>query len=194
MQADYDWIIIGSGFGGSVSALRLAEKGYRVLVLEKGRRFGRQDFAKNNTELKRWLWAPELGAQRHLPDELLRARHHPARRGRRRRLARVREHAPEAEAGVLRSAASWAQLGDWERELSPHYETALRMLGATHVPWRDARRSGAQADRERARPCGALSPDRRRRVLRQARRGGGRPVLRRRGATIASAAPTAARA
>ena len=44
----YDWIVIGSGFGGSVSALRLAEKGYRVLVIEKGRRFALQDFAKTN--------------------------------------------------------------------------------------------------------------------------------------------------
>ena len=54
-------IIIGSGFGGSVAALRLAEKGYRVLVLEKGRRFSREDFPKNNWDLKRWMWNPRLG-------------------------------------------------------------------------------------------------------------------------------------
>ena len=57
---DCDFLIVGSGFGGSVSALRLAEKGYRVLVVEKGRRFDKGDFATSNRDLKRWLWMPEL--------------------------------------------------------------------------------------------------------------------------------------
>ena len=57
----YDWIIIGSGFGGSVSAHRLTQKGYRVLVIEKGRRFGAEDFPKSNWNLKRWMWSPKLG-------------------------------------------------------------------------------------------------------------------------------------
>jgi len=57
---DYDYVIIGSGFGGSVSALRLAEKGYRVLVLEKGKRLGAKDFPKRNWNLKKWLWLPAL--------------------------------------------------------------------------------------------------------------------------------------
>ena len=61
MQFDYDYIIIGSGFGGSVSALRLSQKGYRVLVLEKGKWWRAEDFAKNNWQLRRWLWAPRLG-------------------------------------------------------------------------------------------------------------------------------------
>ena len=55
---DYDYIIVGSGFGGSVAALRLAEKGYRVLVIEKGRRLGAQDFPRTNWNLKRWFWLP----------------------------------------------------------------------------------------------------------------------------------------
>ncbi|MCK5653038.1 MAG: GMC family oxidoreductase, partial [Gemmatimonadetes bacterium] len=55
MQTHWDWIIVGSGFGGSVSALRLAEKGYSVLVLEKGRRFAPQDFPQTNWNLRRWL-------------------------------------------------------------------------------------------------------------------------------------------
>lgn len=52
MKSDFDFVIIGSGFGGSVSALRLAEKGWRVLVIEKGRRFETKDFAKNNWDLR----------------------------------------------------------------------------------------------------------------------------------------------
>ena len=55
---DYDYIIIGSGFGGSVSALRLTEKGYKVLVLEKGKRLGADDFPRTNWNLKKWLWLP----------------------------------------------------------------------------------------------------------------------------------------
>ncbi|RUA24018.1 MAG: GMC family oxidoreductase, partial [Bacteroidetes bacterium] len=61
MQQDYDYIIIGSGFGGSVSALRLSEKGYKVLVIEKGKWYHADDFPKTNWNLKRWLWMPHLG-------------------------------------------------------------------------------------------------------------------------------------
>ena len=57
----YDWIIVGSGFGGAVAALRLAERGARVLVLEKGKRYRPHDFAETNWELGRWLWEPALG-------------------------------------------------------------------------------------------------------------------------------------
>ena len=57
----HDFIIIGSGFGGSVSALRLVEKGYSVLLIEKGKRFGPDDFPKTNWDLRRWMWLPELG-------------------------------------------------------------------------------------------------------------------------------------
>ena len=57
---NYDYVIIGSGFGGSVSALRLAEKGYKVLVIEKGKWYHSNDFPKTNWNLKKWLWAPKL--------------------------------------------------------------------------------------------------------------------------------------
>ena len=58
---DYDWLVVGSGFGGSVSALRLAERGYRVGVLECGRRYRDEDFAKTTWELARYYWMPKLG-------------------------------------------------------------------------------------------------------------------------------------
>ena len=61
MEPDYDVLIIGSGFGGSVSALRLTEKGYRVGVLEAGRRFADEEFAKTSWNLRKFLWAPQLG-------------------------------------------------------------------------------------------------------------------------------------
>ena len=61
MKPDYDVLIIGSGFGGSVCALRLTEKGYRVGVLEAGRRFSDEEFAKPSWHLRKFLWAPKLG-------------------------------------------------------------------------------------------------------------------------------------
>ena len=62
MKPDYDVLIIGSGFGGSASALRLTEKGYRVGVLEAGRRFSDEEFAKTSWNLRKFLWAPSSAA------------------------------------------------------------------------------------------------------------------------------------
>src|SRR5512136_1766575 len=56
----YDWIVIGSGFGGSVAAMRLSEKGYRVAVLERGRRFADNDYPRTNWQVWNWLWVPKL--------------------------------------------------------------------------------------------------------------------------------------
>lgn len=58
---DADFAVIGSGFGGSVSALRLAEKGYTVTVLEKGKRYRTEDFPKTNWHLRKYLWMPRIG-------------------------------------------------------------------------------------------------------------------------------------
>lgn len=130
---DCDWLIIGSGFGGSVSALRLTEKGYRVVVLEKGRRLRGPDFPKTNWDLKRWLWMPQLGWRglfkmtffRHVTvlsgvgvggGSLVYANTLPI---------------PKDD---FFQASSWGHLAGWKEELAPHYATARKMLGATVNP------------------------------------------------------------
>jgi cholesterol oxidase len=131
---DYDWVIVGSGFGGSVAALRLAEKGYRVAVLERGRRFRDEDFAETTWNLRDWLWAPVLGLRGIF------------------RLTPFKDVFVASGSGVgggslvyantLYRAApgfyrnpQWAGLADWADELAPHYEVAERMLGVRQVPF-----------------------------------------------------------
>lgn len=129
----YDWIVVGSGFGGSVSAYRLAKKGYSVLVIEKGRRFSLEDFPKTNWDLKRWLWNPALGFKGFFQMTFLRHL--------------TVFHGVGVGGGSLAyantlptpttdffAAKSWRHLADWQSELAPHYETAKRMLGATTNP------------------------------------------------------------
>lgn len=130
---DCDWLIIGSGFGGSVSALRLTEKGYRVVMLEKGQRLRSSDFPKTNWNLKRWLWMPQVGWRglfkmtffRHVTvlsgvgvggGSLVYANTLPV---------------PKDD---FFQASSWGHLASWKQELSGHYQTARRMLGATANP------------------------------------------------------------
>ncbi|MFD7292806.1 GMC family oxidoreductase N-terminal domain-containing protein [Streptomyces sp. NPDC059897] len=130
---DYDVVIIGSGFGGSVSALRLAEKGYKVGVLEAGRRFTPQTLPKNSWDLKNYLWAPKLGMygiQRiHL-------------------LGNVMVLAGAGVGGGSLNYANtlyvppkqffddpqWAHITDWQDELKPYYDQAQRMLGVRINP------------------------------------------------------------
>ncbi|MGO4600997.1 GMC oxidoreductase [Terrabacter sp. 2YAF2] len=133
MEFDHDVVVIGSGFGGSVAALRLAEKGYRVHVYEAGRRFEDEDFARTSWDVRRYLWAPKLGlfgVQRihRLPDCLVLA-------------------GAGVGGGSLNYAntlyvpptpffrdGQWAHITDWQAELAPHYATAQRMLGVTVNP------------------------------------------------------------
>jgi cholesterol oxidase len=132
-MADTSVIIIGSGFGGSVSALRLAEKGYDVTVLEAGRRFADSDFPKTSWRLRKFLWAPKLGLTGL------------------QRIHVLRDVVVLAGAGVgggsLNYAntlyvpgstffgdARWSHITDWAAELAPHYDQAARMLGLANNP------------------------------------------------------------
>ncbi|MET8635012.1 GMC family oxidoreductase [Streptomyces sp. NPDC004680] len=130
---DYDVIVVGSGFGGSVTALRLTEKGYRVGVLEAGRRFTRESLPKNSWDLRNYLWAPALGMygiQRiHL-------------------LGNVMVLAGAGVGGGSLNYANtlyvppkaffddpqWKGITDWQEELKPYYDQARRMLGVRLNP------------------------------------------------------------
>jgi cholesterol oxidase len=130
---DYDVIVVGSGFGGSVTALRLTEKGYRVGVLEAGRRFTRTTLPKNSWDIKNYLWAPQLGCygiQRiHL-------------------LGNVMVLAGAGVGGGSLNYANtlyvppkpffddpqWRDITDWQDELKPYYDQAQRMLGVRLNP------------------------------------------------------------
>ncbi|QNS06182.1 GMC family oxidoreductase [Streptomyces xanthii] len=130
---DYDVVVVGSGFGGSVSALRLTEKGYRVAVLEAGRRHTRDTLPRTSLSLRDYLWAPRLGMygiQRiHLMKNVM----------------------VLAGAGVGGGSLNyantlyvppapffrdrqWADITDWQRELAPYYDQARRMLGVRTNP------------------------------------------------------------
>ncbi|GAA1160297.1 cholesterol oxidase [Kitasatospora gansuensis] len=130
---DYDVVVVGSGFGGSVAALRLTEKGYRVAVLEAGRRYGPDELPKNSWDTKNYLWAPALGLygiQRiHL-------------------LANVLVLGGAGVGGGSLNYANtlyvppkpffedrqWQHITDWQEELGPFYDQAQRMLGVRTNP------------------------------------------------------------
>src|SRR5512143_2736045 len=129
----YDFVIIGSGFGGSVSAMRLTEKGYSVLVLEKGKRFEDQDFAKSNWQFWKYLWLPALRAHGILQVSILKGvmvLHGVGVGGGSLGYANVLE-VPSDETFA---APAWNQPVPWGEVLRPHYETAKRMLGAARNP------------------------------------------------------------
>lgn len=132
-ETHYDWIIVGSGFGGSVSALRLTEKGYRVLVLEKGKRWQPTDFPENNMDIKNWLWMPQAGLRGFFQMSFMEhvtILHGVGVGGGSLTYANT---LPMPKLGFFRSK-SWAHLADWHKELAPHYETARHMLGAAEFP------------------------------------------------------------
>jgi len=133
MTFDYDVLVIGSGFGGSVTALRLTEKGYKVGVLEAGARFSDADFADNSWDLKKYLYAPSAGCYGI------------------QRIDMVKDCLILAGAGVgggslvyantlyeplapFYKDPSWSHITDWKAELAPYYDQAKRMLGVVEYP------------------------------------------------------------
>ena len=130
---DYDVLVVGSGFGGSVAALRLTEKGYRVGVLEAGRRFADHEFAPSSWHLRSFLWAPAVGCYGI------------------QRVRLLRNVLVLAGAGVgggslvyantlyrplepFFADPAWSDLTDWKAELDPYYDQAERMLGSVRFP------------------------------------------------------------
>ena len=132
-KLDYDFIIIGSGFGGSVSALRLSEKGYKVLVIEKGKWFRAQDFPKSNWNLKKWLWIPFLRFFGIMKMSIFRHIVIVSGTGVGGGSLVYANTLPIPKSPFFKTG-SWAGLKDWENELKPYYQTALKMLGAAKNP------------------------------------------------------------
>lgn len=131
---DFDWLVIGSGFGGSVSALRLAEKGYRVGVFERGRRYRDEDLPESAWQFGKYLWAPQFGLNGIMRMSLFRHVFFPSQSG--------VGGGSTVYGGVLYRAkqeffenVQWRGLGRWDQLLQPHYATAERMLGVMTVPF-----------------------------------------------------------
>jgi cholesterol oxidase len=132
-QKTYDFVIIGSGFGGSVAAMRLTEKDYSVLVLEKGKRFEDKDFTKSNWAFWKYLWMPAARAFGVLQISLLKGvmvLHGTGVGGGSLGYANVLEIPTEATFAT----PAWNEPLKWSKVLKPHYETARRMLGVTRNP------------------------------------------------------------
>ncbi|MFA6482090.1 MAG: GMC family oxidoreductase N-terminal domain-containing protein, partial [Bacteroidales bacterium] len=129
----YDFIIMGSGFGGSVSALRLVRKGYRVLVIEQGRRFNATDFPKRNWNLRKWLWVPGLRFYGFFRISLFRHITVLSGTGVGGGSLVYANTLPVPKPDFFKSG-SWKDLMDWEKELAPFYKIALAMLGVAKNP------------------------------------------------------------
>jgi cholesterol oxidase len=130
----YDYIIIGSGFGGSVSAMRLTEKGYRVLVLERGMRYKDSDFPESNRVISKYLWMPIIRCFGFFQISILNGvmfAHGNGVGGGSLGYANVLEVPPDK----MFDNPSWHHLATWKQVLRPHYETARRMLGVTSNPY-----------------------------------------------------------
>jgi cholesterol oxidase len=130
---DFDVVVVGSGFGGSVAALRLTEKGYRVAVIEAGRRFADDEFARTSWDVRRYLWAPRLGCfgiQRvHLLNDVMVLAGAGVGGG-----SLVYANTLYRPLRPFYTDRQWAHITDWEAELAPHFDQASRMLGVATNP------------------------------------------------------------
>src|SRR6201987_1224083 len=127
---DFDFIGTGSGFGGSVSALRLVEKGYRVAVIEMGRRWAPLSFPRTSWSIHRWFWRPHLGLRGFFNMRFFRHAtifHGCAVGGGSITYAGTLLPPPDK----VWQNGSWAGLANWKQEMPHHYATAARMLGVT---------------------------------------------------------------
>ena len=132
---DVDWVVIGSGFGGSVAALRLAEKGYSVLVLEQGRRWRDEDFAASAWETTKTQWVPWLGMRGIMKITPLRHVNVLSGVGVGGGSLTWANTAYVPHSDDFYGHEQWAGLADWRAELEPHYATAQRMLGVCEPPF-----------------------------------------------------------
>ena len=127
---DFDFIVIGSGFGGSVSALRLVEKGYRVAVIEMGRRWAPDSFPRTSWSIHRWFWRPKLGLRGFFNMRFFRHAtiyHGCAVGGGSITYASTLLPSPDK----VWETGSWTGLANWKSEMPRHYQTAAGMLGVT---------------------------------------------------------------
>lgn len=127
-QFDFDYVVIGSGFGGSVSALRLSEKGYRVAVMEMGRHWSAENLPHTSWHLHRWFWRPKLGLRGFFNMRLFRHAtifHGCAVGGGSITYAATLLEPPER----VWNSGTWAGISDWKNEMPRRYETATVMLG-----------------------------------------------------------------
>lgn len=131
---EHDVIVIGSGFGGSVAALRLVEKGYRVLVLEAGRRFADDEFASTSWDVRKFLFAPRLGCWGIQRIRLLRDVVVLAGAGVGGGSLVFANTLYEPKSDAFYSDPQWRDITDWRAELAPHYDQAKRMLGVVANP------------------------------------------------------------
>ncbi len=129
-NTDFDFIVIGSGFGGSVAALRLSEKGYKVAVMEMGRRWTPETLPETNWSVARWLWSPRLGLKGFFRMRMF--RHALVLHG-----CAVGGGSITYASTLLKpsnkiwQSGSWAGLAHWEQEMESHYGAASHMLGVT---------------------------------------------------------------